>query len=223
LICRCGLGWHGAPGTDIVRDADGKVLSEQFLPLHGRIANLPAHTVTIEISDDGVLSLTGVVDEASLFGGRLRLTSKLSTRIGSSTIHISDTVQNLGASPAEVEMLYHCNIGRPFLGKGASFHVAAREVAPRDNRAAEDIETWQTYESPESGYAEQVYFLRPISDSDGYAHAVLKDSAGEHALSIRFATATLPWLALWKNTQAEEDGYCTGLEPDTSFPNLRSF
>ena len=48
LICRCGLGWHGAPGNDVIQDADGKVVSEQFLPLHGRIANLAAHRMTVE-------------------------------------------------------------------------------------------------------------------------------------------------------------------------------
>ena len=43
------------------------------------------------------------------------------------------------------------------------------------------------------------------------------------AVAIRFDTAQLPWFTLWKNTQAEEDGYCTGLEPGSSFPNLRMF
>ena len=36
LICRCGLGWHGAPGNDVIKDDDGNVVSEQFLPLHGQ-------------------------------------------------------------------------------------------------------------------------------------------------------------------------------------------
>ena len=33
----------------------------------------------------------------------------------------------------------------------------------------------------------------------------------------------LPCFTLWKNTAAEADGYVTGLEPGTNFPNLRSF
>lgn len=223
LICRCGLGWHGAPGTDVIRDEAGDVVAEQFLPLHGRIANLPAHEVRVEISDEGAISLVGVIDESSMFGDRLRLTSTLTTRIDSNAFEIQDTVQNLGSSSAEVEMLYHCNIGRPFLGADATFYTAAEEVAPRDARAAEDVDTWTTYQAPVSGYAEQVHFVKPIRGDDGRGLAVLQSPDCDNAVAIRFDMATLPWLALWKNTQAESDGYCTGLEPASSFPNLKTF
>lgn len=223
LVCRCGLGWHGAPGTDVIKDDAGNVVSEQFLSLHGRIANLAAHDVRVAIDDDGAISVIGVIDEASVFGGKLRLTSTLRTHIGSNTFEIIDGVQNLSSAAAEVEMLYHCNIGRPFLGEGAAVHTAAEEVAPRDSRAAEDVDSWATYRGPEAGYAEQVYFTKPISDDDGRGLAVLKSPTGSEAVSVRFDTNTLPWLAVWKNTQAEEDGYCTGIEPASSFPNLKTF
>ena len=172
LICRCGLSWHGAPGTDVVRDDQGNVISEQFLPLHGRIANLPAHEVTVEISEDGAITLTGVIDESSVFGGRLRLTSRLKTYVGSNAFEIEDQVQNLGSADAEVEMLYHCNIGQPLLGEGSVFHAAVREVAPRDERGAEDMATWTRYQGPCPGYAEQVYFAEPVADESGHAVAV---------------------------------------------------
>jgi len=223
IVCRCGLGWNGAPGNDVIKDDAGNILSEQFLPLHGRIANLSAHEVSVEVSDDGAITIIGVVDEASLFGGKLRLTSRLTTHIGSNTFEISDTVQNLASSPAEVEMLYHCNFGQPFLGEGSTFHIAAEEVAPRDARAAEDIDTWTKYLGPTDGYAEQCYFVKPISDEHGRALAVLSDNQKSKAIALRFDVANLPWFTLWKNTQAEADGYCTGLEPGSGFPNLRTF
>ena len=221
LICRCGLGWHGAPGNDVIQDADGKVVSEQFLPLHGRIANLAAHRVTVEEQGE-TISVKGIVDEASLFGGRLRLESTLTTTVNSRRFEITDVVQNLGSQPAEVEMLYHCNIGRPFLGEGSMLHMAASEVAPRNDRAAEGINMWNLFEGPTSGYAEQVYFTKAVGDSTGNGLAVLVDAESEHAVCVRFDTSTMPWFVLWKNTQAEADGYVTGLEPGSSFPNLRS-
>ena len=223
IVCRCGLGWNGAPGNDVIKDDEGNVVSEQFLPLHGRIANLAAHEVSVEVSDDGAITIIGVVDEASMFGGKLRLTSRLKTHIGSNTFEISDTIRNLASSPAEVEMLYHCNFGKPFLGEGSTFHIAAEEVAPRDARAAEDVDTWTKYLGPTNGYSEQCYFVKPISDADGRALAVLCDEKKTKAVAIRFDVAQLPWLTLWKNTQAEADGYCTGLEPGSGFPNLRTF
>ncbi len=223
LICRCGLGWHGAPGTDTRRDADGNVISEQFLPLHGRIANLAAHRVTVDIDDSGEIRLTGIVDETSMFGERLRLTSVLSTTAGSSTFALQDTVTNLGGSSAEVEMLYHCNFGTPLLGDGSTLHTPAQRIAPRDPRAAEGIDSWNQLSGPVAGYAEQVYFVSPIADNSGQALAVLCSPDRQSAIGLRFHTSTLPWFTLWKNTQAEEDGYCCGLEPSSSLPNNRGF
>ncbi len=223
LICRCGLGWHGAPGTDTQRDRDGNVVSEQFLPLHGRIANLAAHQVFVDIDDNGSIAVTGVVDETSVFGERLRLTSRLSTKADSSKFAINDTVTNMGGSPAEVEMLYHCNFGTPLLGEGAMLHTAAERIAPRDARAAEGMDHWETFSGPTSGYAEQVYFVAPISDDSGNGLAVLESPERQSAVALRFETATLPWFTLWKNTQAAEDGYCCGLEPSSSLPNNRQF
>ncbi len=221
LVCRCGLGWHGAPGTDVIRDAAGNVVSEQFLPLHGRIANLPAHCVTVEERDD-VVSVTGIVEEASLFGGKLRLESALATTVNSNRFEITDVVHNLGSRPAEVEILYHCNFGRPFLGAGSTLHTAASEVAPRDKRAAQGISMWNLFEGPTTGYAEQCYLAKAAADSSGWGMALLADAETEHAVCVRFDTSTMPWFVLWKNTQAEEDGYVAGLEPGSSFPNLRT-
>ena len=52
---------------------------------------------------------------------------------------------------------------------------------------------------------------------------MLHNAAADKAVSLCFDVETLPWFVLWKNTQAQEDGYCVGLEPAGSFPNLRSF
>ncbi|MEO2036876.1 MAG: aldose 1-epimerase family protein [Planctomycetaceae bacterium] len=223
LVCRCGLGWHGAPGNDRICDDSGAVISEQFLPLHGRIANLPAHQVFLEVEDSGLISLTGIVDETSMFGERLRLTSVLATQAGSPEFSIHDTVTNLGGSAAEVEVLYHCNFGTPLLGAGSTLHTAATRVTPRDTRAAEGIGQWETFLGPTPGYAEQVYFATPINDAAGQGLAVLRSPDGQVGLALRFDTSTLPWLTLWKNTQAAEDGYCCGLEPSSSLPNHRGF
>ena len=39
--------------------------------------------------------------------------------------------------------------------------------------------------------------------------------------SMRYDTRELPCLTLWKNTAALEDGYVTGIEPGTNYPNNR--
>src|SRR5438874_5957136 len=38
---------------------------------------------------------------------------------------------------------------------------------------------------------------------------------------MRFSLKELPFVTLWKNTNSEAEGYVTGLEPGTNFPNNR--
>ena len=80
---------------------------------------------------------------------------------------------------------------------------------------------WNLYEGPTPGYAEQVYFSKAAANSSGSGVAVLANADSTLAFAVRFQTDTLPWFVLWKNTQATADGYVTGLEPGSSFPNPR--
>lgn len=213
-ICRCGLAFNGPPGPD----DDGSPLT-----LHGKIANLAAHVVKLEIDDEsGRLTLTGVVDESSMFGTNLRLTSKITLYAGQPTIQIEDTVTNCASRAQEYELLYHINQGTPFLSNDSEVSVPFVEMSPRDDRGAEGVETWNTYQPAEPGYAEQVYFFKPAPDQDGNGQILLQNHADKIGLHLKFQTETLPYLALWKNTLPHQDGYVTGLEPCTDFPNHRS-
>ncbi|MBT6155542.1 MAG: aldose 1-epimerase family protein [Planctomycetaceae bacterium] len=224
LLCRCGLAFNGPPGVDVRVDSDGNS-SETPTTLHGHIANTPAHHVEVKIDDDGpgVISVTGIVDEASMFGSHLQLKSTLTTAAGSNRLTITDEITNLSAGAAELELLYHTNFGRPFLEAGARFVAAVRELAPRNQRAADGIEDWQTFGPPKTGFEEQVYFLEPATDENGNTIAMLHNAAGDLGVSLSFNVAQLPCFSIWKNTQAEADGFVTGLEPSTDFPNPRTF
>jgi hypothetical protein len=220
LVCRCGLTSNGPPGSD----PDGSPL-ENPLPLHGRIANHSAHRVELIIDDEGpgTITLVGIVDEANVFGSNLRLTSTISLAAGSADFAIRDVVTNRSSRPAESQLLYHINVGPPFLEAGSKLITPATEIVPRDGRAAEGADTWDTCGGPESGYAEQVYFAKPLSNDRGESFALLRNAGGDKGISVHFKTDRLPCLSLWKNTAAIEDGYVIGLEPATNFPNPRVF
>jgi len=224
LMCRCGLSSHGPPGVDRVVDDQGNA-SDTELTLHGRVANLPAHHVAVEVNDagPGTLSVTGIVDEATMFGPALRLTSTVSTMAGSSSLTIQDRITNLGAQPTELELLYHTNIGRPFLEAGSRLVAAVVEMAPRDPHSAASETSFDEYAGPVTGFREEAFFFELAGDSAGQTTVMLRNAAGDRGLSLSFFTSELPAFTLWKNTQAEADGYVTGLEPGTSFPNLRTF
>jgi galactose mutarotase-like enzyme len=216
LLCRCGLESNGAP------EFDGRGLLRY--PLHGKIANLPAHRVDLAIDGDtGEMSVTGVVDEARFHFQKLRLTSTVTTKVGDASLSIHDEVTNLSGSRGEFQMLYHINFGAPLLEAGAQVIAPVQTLVPRNGRAAESVEQWDHYSAPQSGYVEQVYFLELLSDKDGATQALLKNAEGTLGVKMHFNTRQLPCFTLWKNTAAMADGYLTGLEPGTNFPNPRSY
>jgi hypothetical protein len=223
-LCRCGLEFNGPPGDDIVIDKAGRAIRTP-LTLHGRIANLPAQSVEVRVNLDPPheLIVIGQVEEAGLFYPHLRLTATYTTVPGSNRLVVHDIVENRAGQPAEVQVLYHCNLGPPFLEAGSRVVAPVREMAPSDARAAEGVDTYDTYAAPTTGYTEQVYFYDLLADDTGRTLAMLYNAAADHGLVLRFNRNELPCFTIWKNTAAVEDGYVTGLEPATNYPNFKSF
>ena len=158
-----------------------------------------------------------------LFASRLQLQTQIKTWPNSNRLVIEDVVVNRGGTSAEFELLYHCNFGPPFLGEGSRLVAPLGAVHPRDSRAAEDIDAFSRFAAPAAGFVEQVYWLEALADADGNTLALLRDPVGTNAVAVRFNQCELPALTLWKNTGALEDGYVTGIEPGTDYPNCRPF
>jgi hypothetical protein len=215
-IVRCGLTSNGPPGEDPV--------TKEFLPLHGRIANLPASFVEVRVNLEPPfeLQIVGKVQEATMFFTNLLLQSTITTLPGSNRVYIDDEITNLLSKPAEVELLYHCNFGPPLLEEGSRVLLPIKELAPRTPRAAEGIATWDRLAGPTPGYAEQVYFVDPLADASGRTLAVLHDAKQARGVALRWQKENLPRFILWKNTVPWDEGYVTGLEPATNYPNFKA-
>ena len=224
LLCRCGLASNGPPGEDIHTDPHGRT-RRAALTLHGRVANLPAQAVEVRVGLDPPheLSVAGEVLESALFFPQLRLTTTYTTAPGSNRVVVHDVVENRAAQPAEVQLLYHCNLGPPFLEAGARVLAPVRELAPLTARAAEGIDTYETYGPPTTGFAEQVYAYDLLADARGHTLALLVNARADRAVALRFGRQELPCFTVWKNTGAAEEGYVTGLEPATNYPNFKAF
>jgi hypothetical protein len=215
LLCRCGLASNGPPGMD----------GDTPLRLHGRIANLPAHHVEVRVSLDPPheISVIGQVDEAALFFGHLRLTTTYTTVPGSNRVVIHDVVENRSTRPGEFQLLYHCNFGTPVLEGGSRIVAPLRELAPQTPHAAAGMATYDTYAAPTLGFAEQVYHYELLGDASAHTLALLYNAKADRGVCVRFSVKELPCFTVWKCTQSVEEGYVTGLEPATNFPNPKSF
>ncbi len=214
-MVRCGLEFAGHPGADDL--GGGKVMN---LTLHGKIQNIPASEVEITVDPEPPhrIRVSGVVHEKFFYGPKLKLVAEISTVPGSDEFRISDTVTNEGPSPQEFQLIYHGNYGSSILEANATVLTPANSITPFNEHAAKALSTWQTYAGPTNGFEEEVYLLEPLADEDGKAHAVLTNAAGDLATSVSWNLSELPYLTVWKNTAATDDGYVTGLEPATGYP-----
>jgi galactose mutarotase-like enzyme len=221
-LVRCGLESFGPPGTDrFINDTGEEVTNE--LTLHGKIGNIPASEVEVivDTAPPYRIRLRGRVEERAMFGPQLELQTEISTEPGASTFHISDSVTNRGAQSQEFQLLYHVNYGPPLLEEGSIFVVPVAQITPINDYSAQDIENYATYAEPTTGFREQVYCMQLLADAEGQTLVMLQNQARDRAASMAFSTEELPFFTLWKNTSAESDGYVTGLEPGTGFPNPR--
>ncbi|MEX2170538.1 MAG: aldose 1-epimerase family protein [Pirellulales bacterium] len=216
LFCRCGLSSNGEPEFD----DRGRLR----YGLHGRIANLPAHQVELLVDDaTGVMTLRGVVDEARFHFQKLRLTSSVTVEPGVMGWRWRDRVENFGGTPAVMQMLYHFNIGPPLLAEGARLHAPVAIVAPRNAVAAKYMNAWQSMPVSQAGSEEQVLYFELHGDDHGDTEVMLAHPGGAEGVAIRFNKRALPCFAQWRNSASEADGYVSGLEPATNFPNTHSF
>lgn len=216
LLARCGLENNGAPYTE----------GDTRYPLHGKIANIPAHYVALHLEDDpeGAITIEGHVDESRLFSTSIRMVTKISTKPGSNAFVVRDEFQNLSDAPQELEILYHWNFGPPFLEEGSRFVAPFKTVAPRNPRATEGLGHFDIYGRPEPGFTEQVYFFELLATpKTDETIAMLRNHNGDKAVALRFKPTELPAFTLWKNTSGLKSGYVTGLEPGVNYPNPKPF
>lgn len=216
LLARCGLLSNGAPDFD----EQGTLT----YPLHGLIANRPADHLQVSVDDQsGEISVTGIVEETRFHFHKLRLTSTIKTRPNSPVMEIHDQITNFSGNPGEAQILYHVNFGPPLNTPGAELVAPVQEVVPRDEHAASGIGQWSTYLPSEVGAVERVYFYKLLADEKGWTRTLLRAADGGQGVSLRFNTRQLPCFTQWKNNPPLADGYVTGLEPGTNFPNPRGF
>ena len=218
-MVRCGLEFAGHPGTDQFLNNTGDPVTLD-LTLHGKIQNIPAssYEILVDPKPPHRIRIRGTIYESFFYGPKLKLVAEISTIPGSDTFQISDQLTNEGSSAQEFQLIYHGNYGSSILEEGATVYAPASSVTPMNENAAKNIDSWQNYLGPTKGFTEQVYLLEPLGDGNSSTMALLVNKDADRATSVRWNVSELPYLTIWKNTAAVEDGYVTGIEPATGFP-----
>ena len=209
LLTTCGLSHFGPPAADAVEPYG----------LHGRYSTLPAASVNSSATwdgDDYRLEVSGIVEDARIFGDKLRLTRVISAMAGENRIVIDDTLHNFGYQRSAAMILYHFNLGFPLVDDGASVHIDGSDVQPRDPDAAPGLPDWRKVIAPVPGYREQAFFHTMKKDVNGLATASIMNPAllGGLSLKLSFTADTLPYLTEWK--MMGQGDYVIGLEPGSA-------
>ena len=200
LFFTCGPDNVGPPHRDGDRD----------LPMHGRFRVTPAEHLSCDACWEGkdyVLTVSGEMRVAQLFGENIVLRRTIYTEAGSTSLTIADEITNEGFADFPLELLYHCNIGYPLLDAGAEIVVPSETTVPRDADAAKGLENWNTMPAPIDNEPEQVFYHEGLPRD---VRVGVKNPDG-HALWITYDRLALPVLTEWKSPASGD--YVLGLEP----------
>ena len=204
LLTGCGLTYLGAAGED-----EGEPLG-----LHGRLSHLPASHVCVQDAwqgDECAFWVEGEMRQARVFGENLRLTRRITVALGGNCISIHDRVENLGATVSPLMILYHINLGFPFLDETSDLLAEEHPVEARDAAAEPGLPDWMRFHKPTEGYAEQVFYHDLPVDKNGWSSIQLVNRARKLGLRVGFQKASLPNLVEWK--MMGQGQYVLGLEP----------
>lgn len=204
FLTTCGLTAVGSPCED----------EGEALPLHGTISNTPAEQVSWE-QDEKEIRLRALVRDEGIFSHKLVLDRRIICSLVENRLSVCDTIRNRGDVECPAMILYHMNMGYPLLSEKAKLYIPSVKVLPRNERAAEGLDSWQCLLPPKPRFEEQCYFHS--FEKEGLA-AIYNPDIGL-GLAIRFDADKLNYFTEWKMMGIRD--YVLGLEPGNCHPDGR--
>ena len=205
FLTTCGLTQVGSPNVD----------EGEELPLHGTYSNTPVNNACFFDNKKEMLLMGEILDER-IFSHKLKLIRKIHVSKEDNSFYIEDEIINRGDKITPLEILYHINIGYPFLDEDTKLSINSNLVEARNEYAKLDIKNWKNMHKPEANYEEKCYY-----------HCFKKDGQVEvyqpklnKGLEINFDTKCLPFLTEWKMLGIRD--YVLGVEPGNCTPDGRN-
>lgn len=196
FLTTCGLTAVGSPCED----------AGEVLPLHGTIANTPAEQVRWEETDDEII-VKAKVRDCRIFSHKLVMDREIAIGKYANTLRVKDVITNEGDTESPLMLLYHMNMGYPLLSEESVVEIDSVKVVPRNEHAAEDLDTWSKMLPPTPGFEEQCYY----HSFEGTGRAAIRNPRIGKGLEIGFDASTLDHFCEWKMMGVHD--YVLGLEP----------
>ncbi|MBQ6348843.1 MAG: aldose 1-epimerase family protein [Clostridia bacterium] len=186
-------------------------------PMHGRMRTTPGEHLSADAfwAEDGYhLRASAEMREAALFGENMTLRRSIETVYGQKTVTLTDVFENQGYRDEPLMLLYHINLGWPFLDENLRLVLPTRKVTPRDAEAEGHEGEYDRMDPPKDNEPEYVFIHDLAPDADGSLRAVAVNEALGLGLEIGWNEANLPYFMEWKSTASGD--YVIGLEPANS-------
>ena len=228
LLARCGLENNGAPFEVETVKPDGSKSHTTF-GLHGRIANIPASYVAVHVdaAPPHEITIEGHVEETRVFGPADPHEDPHHDGAGLEPARRARRVREpQGPAALRCRCCTTGISGRRSWMPGRGFVAPIKSVTPRDATAAGGPGRLRRVRRPEAGLCRAGLLLRAARGdpaAGGKTLVMLRNHEGDKGVVLEFRTDQLPAFTLWKNTAGLRDGYVTGLEPGTNYPNPRPF
>jgi hypothetical protein len=186
-------------------------------PMHGRMRTTPAEHVSSDAYWDGgdyILKISGEMREAELFGENMVLRREIRTVYGSNEITVTDEIENESYREEPMMLLYHINMGYPFLDEHTKLYIPTKSVTPRDPDAAGHEGEYDVMDSPKDNEAEYVFIHDLKKDEENRTAILVINERLQIGMKLSYDTTNLPYFMEWKSTASGD--YVIGLEPSNS-------
>ena len=183
---------------------------------HGRISTTPAENVIIYqgwIRDKYFLTAQGTLREERLNKYNLKMERVFEVLAGEREIHVEDRITNEGYRSSPLMILYHINIGYPFLSEKSFLMTSLKSLLPRDPDTEDGKKEYNRFEKPRENYFEKCYFHIMNQTASGKAMAGIFNPEFEDGIGVvvEWKVDELPRMTQWK--MLGKGLYVNGLEP----------
>ena len=189
LVTTCGPTNLSSPCTD-----NGEILG-----MHGKWSSIPAKQVCdLTDFDSGKIEVSGLLYDSFLFGHKLKIQRKIKSEIGKSWVEIDDVIENQCGTDVPLNVLYHINLGFPFLDESVEIHIPATESVGYDDYSNERIGDIATVKSPDMNNSERNYMHTFEGKNDKAVAWVINRNIDDGLLFyLEFSPKQLPFMTQW--------------------------
>ena len=177
------------------------------LPVHGSLHNLPAQLSDVQCNEDGIL-INGSVRQSALFGGNLVMRRTISCGYDSGKLTIVSEIVNEGAREDAYCLLFHMNLGYPFLDEGMHISAPVTNTVARTEWAERNRRDCLKISAPVQ--TEEQVFYHTLERGE----VSVTDAQERCRVKFSYDAEQLPHLIEWKSMIAGD--YALGIEPSTT-------